>query len=295
MESTSLADHVERIRCQGYTIVPDAIEPHVVDAMNDDLARLEQKFPAQPVASSITELVRILRRSPAERRCVKLQANTVRFYNLVVHGEVWQRIAMHERVLPIVEAVLGDDYLIASLFSVNIGPGETAQPIHTDDVLSPNAIPHPPTTCHSMCALTDFTEANGATRMIPGSHTPGYVPGSGRHRDAIAAEMTRGSVLIRHGNLWHGGGANRTAAPRIGVAAIYRATNARKRESEMLDLPPAVVRTLPHRLQELIGLPMYAAPATPKQTPPVAGSITAEVAAGRGEREAAAERAQPTQ
>ena len=50
---------------------------------------------------------------------------------------------------------------------------ETAQPIHADDQLIPIPKPHPPTVCNSMWALTDFTEANGATRVIPGSHKRG--------------------------------------------------------------------------------------------------------------------------
>ena len=53
---------------------------------------------------------------------------------------------------------------------------ETAQPIHADDQLIPIAKPHVPTVCNSMWAITDFTEANGATRIIPGSHLADHSP-----------------------------------------------------------------------------------------------------------------------
>ena len=83
---------------------------------------------------------------------------------------------MHARVLPVVEGVLDRGCLISSLSSIAIDPGETAQPIHADDQLMPIPKPHPPTVCNTMWALTDFTEANGATRIIPGSHLADHSP-----------------------------------------------------------------------------------------------------------------------
>ena len=80
--------------------------------------------------------------------------------------------------------------LISSLSSITILPGETAQPIHADDQLIPIPKPHLPTVCNSMWALTDFTEANGATRLVPGSHLSDHSPDYGaplrldRGRDA---------------------------------------------------------------------------------------------------------------
>ena len=38
------AAHIERIGKDGYTIIENAIEPDLVDALNDDLLRLEKKL-----------------------------------------------------------------------------------------------------------------------------------------------------------------------------------------------------------------------------------------------------------
>ena len=73
-------------------------------------------------------------------------------------------------MLPIVEGVLDPGCLISSLSSIAIDPGEIAQPIHADDMVIPLDKPHRSIVCNSMWALTDFTEANGATRLVPGSH-----------------------------------------------------------------------------------------------------------------------------
>jgi ectoine hydroxylase-related dioxygenase (phytanoyl-CoA dioxygenase family) len=239
VDASTVKDHVERIGRDGYTIVEDAIEADLVDELTADLARLERDLEIEPATNSFEG------------------AQTLRVYNLLAYSPVWQKVPLHESVLPIVEGVLDAGCLISSLSSVNIGPEETAQPIHADDMLIPIPKPHPPTVCNSMWALTDFTEANGATRIIPGTHVFDHSPDYGRPYDSIAAEMTRGSVLVWHGSLWHGGGANHTAERRVGIAMNYCAGYIRQQENQQLGLSPSLVRTFPRRLQELVGYGIY--------------------------------------
>src|SRR5579885_718930 len=116
--------------------------------------------------------------------------------------------------------------------------------------------PHAPTVCNTMWALTDFTEANGATRIIPGSHLKDS-PVYGQHYDSIPAEMPAGSVLVWHGSLWHGGGANTTDQRRVGIAMNYCAGWVRQQENQQLGIPLDVVRRFEPRLQELCGFGVY--------------------------------------
>jgi len=159
-------------------------------------------------------------------------------------------------VLPIVEGVLDPGCLISSLSSIAIDPGEIAQPIHADDMVIPLGKPHAPIVCNSMWALTDFTEANGATRLVPGSHLQGN-PEYGGVYETVPAEMPKGSVLVWDGSLWHGGGANRTAERRTGVAMNYCAGFIRQQENQQLGLAPELVKAFPPRLQELVGYGVY--------------------------------------
>src|SRR3954447_8887550 len=172
--------HVKEVAEQGYTIVRDAIEPELVDALNDSLARLERFLDVHPSPNSFEG------------------HKTLRIYNLLAFDDVWQRVPVHPHVLPVVDAVLDPGCLISSLSSIDILPGESAQPIHADDQLIPLPKPHPPTVCNSMWALTDFTEANGATRVIPGSHKADRSPDYGTPYESVPAEMPKGSVLIWH-------------------------------------------------------------------------------------------------
>lgn len=239
MERGDVLTHVERIAGDGYTIVEDAIEPDFVGALHDDLMRLERELAVEPARNSFEG------------------HHTLRIYNLLTRGELYTRIPVHDSVLPIVEGVLDPGCLVSSLSSIAILPDETAQPIHADDQLIPIPKPHPPTVCNTMWALTDFTEENGATRVVPGSHLADHSPDYGQHYDSVAAEMPKGSVLIWHGSLWHGGGANRTDTRRVGVAMNYCAGYIRQQENQQLGIPHDLVRTFPKRLQELCGFGVY--------------------------------------
>lgn len=232
------ARHVEAIARDGFTIVENAIEPDLVDALAQALARLERELGAKPAMNGFEG------------------HRTVRIYNLLAHDPMFARIPVHANILPVVEGVLDEGCLISSLSSIAIDPGETAQPIHADDQVIPLEKPHRPIVCNSMWALTDFTEANGATRLVPGSHRKPN-PEYGGAYETIAAEMPRGSVLMWDGALWHGGGANRTDTRRTGIAMNYCAGFIRQQENQQLGLSPDLVRSFEPRLQELVGYGVY--------------------------------------
>ena len=223
----------------GYTVLEDVIEPDLLDALTDDLDRLEEQLGAVPATNSFEG------------------TKTVRIYNLLAHGPDFTRIPVHPAILPVVERVLDPGLLISSLSSIAIGPGETAQPVHADDQVIPLPKPHPATVCNTMWALTDFTEANGATRVVPGSHLADRSPDYGHPYDTVPAEMAKGSVLVWHGSLWHGGGANTTDTRRVGIAMNYCAGYIRQQENQQLGLPLDTVRRFPPRLQELCGFGIY--------------------------------------
>jgi hypothetical protein len=236
---TTAQEHIDEVAQRGWTVIEDAIAPDLIDALAEDLRRLETALGTRPAENSF------------EGR------NTLRVYNLLARGEIWWPVPIHPIVLPVVEGVLDAGCLVSSLSSINIGPGETAQPIHADDQLIPLDKPHAPTVCNTMWALTDFTEANGATRVISGTHRADDSPVYGQHYDSEPAIMRKGSVLVWHGSLWHGGGANTTDERRIGIAMNYCAGFIRQQENQQLGLAREKVETFGPRLRELVGYGVY--------------------------------------
>jgi ectoine hydroxylase-related dioxygenase (phytanoyl-CoA dioxygenase family) len=239
LETDTIDAHVERIARDGFSIIERAVEPDLVDALAADLERLERVYDVHPAHNSFE----------GER--------TVRIYNLLALGELYESVPVHANVLPVVERVLDPGCLISSLSSISICPGEHAQPIHADDQLIPLAKPHVPTVCNTMWALTDFTEANGATRVVPGTHLADHSPDYGGEYDSIPAEMAKGSVLVWHGSLWHGGGANDTDERRVGIAMNYCAGFIRQQENQQLGVPREIAAHFSPRLRELCGYGVY--------------------------------------
>ena len=141
---------------------------------------------------------------------------------------------------------------------MDIGPGECLQGLHADDGLIRVRRPHPPMMSSTIWALTEFTADNGATRIVPGSHTqPGH-PDPDNESIAVAVEMAPGSVLVMDSQLWHCGGPNTTADQwRLGLNVQYVRGFLRTQQNHYLGIPHDAVAHYPRRLRQLLGYELY--------------------------------------
>jgi hypothetical protein len=104
--------------------------------------------------------------------------------------------------------------------------------------------------------LTDFTEENGATRIVPGSHLVRDEEkglGDWTQAESIPAVMPRGSVVIYTGRLVHGAGSNRSNSVRRGLQFTYCCAWLRQEENQYLSVPIEVARELDDAMLRLIG------------------------------------------
>jgi hypothetical protein len=240
------------------TAVVPGLEAQLADVnrhLDDEGYAIVEGVLARDEALAIgAELRRLLDGVPGGRNFFE-GFKTRRLYALYGKTRVLDPLTIHPLVLGALDHVLGADYQLSGPTGIEIGPGEVEQVFHRDDDIYPVARPHQQLVTNVMWALDDFTEANGATRIIPGSQHELLPPAD--DAPVTYAEMPAGSVMIYVGSVWHGGGANRTDATRLGVAIEYAASWLRAQETQLLCVAPDVARTLPKRMRELLGYNVY--------------------------------------
>ena len=220
----------------GYSIIPGFLSKQQLNRLRNDLAPIFEQSG--------------IRNADQGGRYSGLQ--TVHVHNLFAKTRAVDEIAIDPVLLLIIEGILG------SLFQLSVGtamspqPGVDPQGLHRDDGHYPLARPRPPLIANSLIALDDFTQANGATRIAPGSHkrTEDIKPNT----DVIFAEMPAGSLLVFDGALWHAGGGNRTKDQRRrSINLNFNLSWLRQQENQYVGIPRTEWLKMPERLQRLLG------------------------------------------
>ena len=237
LPADATGDEVRAIlKDDGAVIVDNRVAPEAMDAIADELAPYLAATPAGPDAFS--------------------GFNTRRTGGLVARSPLARDLIMDPLVLASAARLLehATTFQLHLTQAIAIGPGEPAQPIHRDQWAF-DFFPFPKgydVQCNTLWAMTDFTEENGATRVAPGTHL-WEDRLSLTEADTVPAEMTKGSLLIYNGAVYHGGGANRSNATRVGLNITYALSWLRQEENQYLSVPLDIARTLPVELLKLIG------------------------------------------
>ena len=244
MNAQATADDVAAaLKSNGYAIVEHLLSP-------------------AEAAEKRAVLTRILAETPEGRNDFE-GFKTRRIYALFAKTRAFDEPATHPLVLGVLDRILGPSYQLSAPVGIEIHPGETAQVLHTDDGIYPIARPHQELVLNVMWPLDDFTEENGATRVVPGSHT--WVDQRPDESTPVElATMPAGSVMFFVGSVFHGGGANNSSKPRLGTIIEYAAGWLRPQENHILAVPRETVKTLTPRLQELLGYNIH---------PPFVGNV----------------------
>jgi ectoine hydroxylase-related dioxygenase (phytanoyl-CoA dioxygenase family) len=236
----SAAALVEILEQQGAVIIEGLATPETMDRVAEELAPwLELPIEESPLGNDRFKGMKTLRTS-----------------SLMAKSAACRELVMTPRILEVLDLVLGPQcaaYQLTWTQAIRIAPGEVAQVPHRDTNMYPFARPGPECFVNSIWALTDFTEANGATVVYPASHTWDDARSPAASDEVTCAAMKRGSVVVYYGSAYHGGGANQTDTDRIGVGFAYTLGWLRQEENQYLACPSELARTFSPALQELMG------------------------------------------
>ncbi len=156
----------------------------------------------------------------------KQEPQSRRLANVVNKGDVFLRVIQTPEVLECVSQVLGTEFKLSSLNVRSADPfSDWVQPLHLDGGGLPDEKGY--YVCNSVWMLDDFTNDNGATRFIPGSHRWNRRPQdmlsdlTAPHPEEVLLTGKAGTVAVMNAHLWHGGTANRTPHPRRALHSYY--------------------------------------------------------------------------
>lgn len=244
----------------------DAPAAEIVAVLDRDGALiLDDALPASEVDALVAELRPWVAATPPGRDSFT-GAQTTRTGALVARSPLTRPLVMDPRILALCDAVLTPNchrYQLHLAQLIRILPGQPAQTIHRDRWAWGRQMPGIEPQVNTIWALTDFTAANGATQVIPGSQV--WDDDRKATPEEIArAEMRKGSVLVYTGTVFHGGGANVTGEgeaggageDRWGLNITYSLGWLRQEENMYLSCPPEVARTLAPELAALVGYAM---------------------------------------
>ena len=182
--------------------------------------------------------------------------NTKRTGALIARSPTSHQLIQHPTILGVTEKLLhrAQSFQLHLTQVISIGPGSPGQAIHRDQWAF-DFFEFPSdydVQCNTIWALSDFTESNGATRLMPGSQ---HLPDEPTHTvaETVAAEMSKGSCLLYTGKVYHGGGANTSDETRTGLNITYNVGWLRQEENQYLSVPVDVAMTLPDDLLRLMG------------------------------------------
>ncbi len=202
---------------------------------------------------------------------------TKRVYSLVGRGAIFELTVEHPTVLALCDRLLDKNYLLTASQAICVYPGETPQPVHYDDAFVSIPRPRKPISVSTIWAMDDFTEENGATQVIRGSHrlsddqvASTYTVDPNIEDDPAFVDeletvvMPAGSLVFFAGTLLHRGGHNRSGVARRAFSHQYCEPWARQQENYCLSVPHDRASKMSERVRALLGYSIH---------PPFVGQI----------------------
>ena len=222
---------------QGYTILPEILSKSEIQSIHAALSPyLQDEYPGRNDFEGF---------------------NSERVYGLLAKSPALVDLAIHPVALSLLDRLLEPNYLLSAFLAIQIHPGETPQNWHFDDGFVRQPRPRPCNAVSIIWALDDFTETNGATELLPGTHIGPAQEVAPAPQEIVKAIMPAGSMLLFSGLLYHRGGGNQSQGDRLALTPQYCQPWIRQQENMMLSMSVEDALNLPPRARELMGYSIH--------------------------------------
>jgi ectoine hydroxylase-related dioxygenase (phytanoyl-CoA dioxygenase family) len=215
MDDELFQQHLTGLDVLGFTVVTELLTPAECDEARAALERIfaaERELPGAPHGP-----------------------HGAQAYSLMNKAPVFERLYQLPLALRLVRHFLGEDAVLSSVQAHRVDPGAPAQGLHYDGSLTGPFRSNAPAdrgrriVGHTLglnvaFCISPFTRANGATRLVPGSHrSPDtQVPRGGPVPGETIVEAPRGAAVIWDIATWHGASANTSSEIRYAVMTPWR-------------------------------------------------------------------------
>jgi len=227
---------------QGYLRLPGLMTPELLCALR---RRIEDLF-AEEGAQAGSEF----KQEPEARRLA----------NLVDKGRIFEDVILTPQVLECMAHILGPRFKLSSLNARSTDPhSATGQPLHADSGAIADRVGDSLAyfVANSVWLLDDFTAENGATRFVAGSHRWLRLPEPDFYQPHPNEQLVlgkAGDVVVMNAHMWHGGTANRTAAPRRAMHVYYTRYDQPQQQYQKRLLRPEVQKRLSPEARRILAL-----------------------------------------
>jgi ectoine hydroxylase-related dioxygenase (phytanoyl-CoA dioxygenase family) len=228
----------------------------IISRVERDGVCVVEKFVAPELLARIRARVDELNASERREGTAFLESEGInqRVFNLVNKGEVFETIVQNPEIMAVMNQLLGGDFILSGFSSNTTAPGGEEMMLHSDSGYVPPPHPEYLLSANAVWMLDDFTDENGGTRYVPGSHKLRTNPVFGETYETVPMVGKAGSIAILHGYTWHKTGANVSHnSRRRALFAYYVRPFLRVQENHIVSVREEVWHRASPQLRHLLG------------------------------------------
>ncbi len=245
IERLDLVRNIAELEVLGYTVIPPARAARAgfaSDVLNKILDVYERRNGKR------------LEINASEPQSDQISSLGVHVAYLLFEDPIFQEAVLNENVLALTDYTLGKNAVLYDCVSLIKGPDGPDLAIHCDNVMISSPFPPHEMVVNFTWALTDYSEADGSTFFIPGSHKQYRHPKPNESReDAVHITAPAGSLILWSGRVWHGSKARKNPGLRVNLITSMCRPYIRPQEPYREDVEQELLDKHPERFATLLG------------------------------------------